>query len=187
MFFGVTNADGTLQDPTPGVIPVYKRPYGLGFTLVVEAARGTSGRPIDISAYAPGSVPGLQMQVTRPLGNGSPAVCDNAEPVFGGVPAVDPPRIEDPESVIDALNDLGCRFIDGAGDPVARSCGDGCVRFDTGDLGCKTVPDAGISQFCGQVSAALEFPPGDTLVTVRVQDGAGSPGAPAQIIVRIAP
>jgi len=189
VFFGVTSADGTLQEPTPGTIPIFQRPFGLGFTLVVEARPGVNRRPIDGNTFAPGGVPGLQIQATRPLGNGSTAVCDNAEPVFGGVPGIDPPRLEDPASIADPLNDLGCRFIDGGGVTAARTCGDGCVRFDTGELGCAGDPTggSGISQFCGQITGALEFPDGDTLVTARVQDVTGNPGAPAQLIVRVAP
>lgn len=190
-FFGVTNADGSVQDATePGTIPVYQRPFGLGFTLIVEARRNREGGPLtDATTFVPGDVPDLQIQVTRPLGNGSAAVCDNEVTNFGGVPGIDPPQLEDPAAIADQLNDLGCRFLDGVGDTLARPCGLGCVRFESGEFGCVSDPEGslGTRQFCGQISGAIEFPAGDTLVSVRVRDQAGLLGPPAQLIVRIAP
>jgi hypothetical protein len=189
-FFGVTSSDDTLQPPSamaPGGIPIYQRNFGFGFSLVVEAKPGTALRDVAINTFVSGGVPDLQIQATRNLGNGSPAVCDNTAdpPGFGGVPGIDPPRLDDPNAIADALNDFGCRFIDGTGDTVGRTCSLGCIKFDTGDFGCAKGDTQ--AQFCAPIGMALQFPSGDTLVTARVRDVAGNLGAPAQLIIRIAP
>ncbi len=190
LYFGITNADDSFQAPTgtdAHGIPVYERPFGFGFSLVVEARHGTSLRDVGTSAYSDGGgTPDLQVQATRPLGNGSPAVCDGEAPTFGGVPAVDPPRLDDPDAIADALNDLGCRFIDGVGVPEGRTCQLGCVRFETGEFGCKAGDDVEV-QFCAPVPMSLTFAAGDTLVSARVRDKVGNLGAPAQLIVRVTP
>lgn len=189
VYFGMTAADDSRQDPSgtdPSGIPIYERTFGFSFSLVVEARRGTSGAPAGTDGILEGDTPDIQVQVTRDLGDGSPAVCDGAEPVFGGVPGIDPPRLEEPAAIADALNDLGCRFIDGTGQPVARICALGCVRFESGEFGCESGNDAEV-QFCAPIPMALSFPPGDTLVSARVRDLAGNLGAARQLIVRIAP
>ena len=109
-----------------------------------------------------------------------------AAPTFGGVPAIDPPRLDDPDAIADPLNDFGCRFIDGQGNTVGRICQLGCVRFESGDYGCQMGDNTEI-QFCAPVSMPLTFPSGDTLVTARVRDQAGNLGAPAQLLVRVTP
>jgi len=185
-FFAVASADDTLQAPTatsPTGIPIYQRLYGSGFVLIVEAQPGGSLRDVGASTFAPGGLPDLQIQATRDLGNGSPAVCDNQAP-FGGVPGIDPPDLGDPSAIADALNDFGCRFNDGTGAPSGRPCSFSCVRFATADSHC--VDDSSQEQFCVQVDMPLQFPDGDTLVTVRVRDVVGHLGPPAQLIVRIA-
>jgi hypothetical protein len=183
-FFGVLLADDSVQPPsgqTRDGIPIYQRPSGFGFSLVVEARESRPASPPLVS-YTSGGPPDLQIQATRPLGDGSLAVCDNAAPHFGGVPAIAPPQIENPTAIADALNDFGCRFVDGGGAAVGRRCADGCVRFDTGEFGCQS---SATVQFCGAISAPLAFRGGDTLVTVRVRGGDGQLGAPAQLIMRI--
>jgi hypothetical protein len=189
LFFGVTSADDTYQPPTgtdPQGIPIYERPFGFGFSLVVETRHGTSNRPVGQRAFTDGAAPDLQVQATQALGNGSTAVCDGEAPTFGGVPAINPPQLDDPDANINALNDLGCRFIDGTGAPEARTCQLGCVHFETGEYGCQA-GDATEFQFCAPVPMALRFPVGETLVSARVRDVAGNLGAPAQVIVRVLP
>ena len=136
------------------------------------------------STFEPGGVPALQIQTTSALGNGSAEVCDVMAPNFGGVPAVNPPQLETPEAIADALNDFGCRFIDGAGATIGRSCAEACVKFVDGEYHC--VNEATDRQFCGPIDMPLEFPPGDTLVSVRVRDALGRLGDVAQILVRVA-
>jgi hypothetical protein len=187
VFFGVLRADGTVVDPN-GVDesgrPVYDRPFGSGFSLVVEAKRGASAKVVGEATFSEPGCPDLQVQVTRPLGDGSPAVCDSVPPDDGGVPAIDPPDLDDDPAACNALNDLGCRFVDGAGHPQGRQCSEGCVLFPSADLGC--VSPGAITQFCALIAKSAEFAIGETLVTARVRDVEGNLGPPAQIIVRIA-
>lgn len=189
----MTKADDTLIAPEPLVDPndpneirIYRRPFGSGFSLVVEARPGVSGRPVGKSTFDGGGCPDFQIQVTRNLGeNPTTAVCDNLPPDAGGVPGISPPRLDDTFETCERLNDLGCRFADGLGNPVGRNCNNeqGCVRFDSGDFGC-VAPDA-TAQFCGFVSKTIEFPAGDTLMTVRARDNQGNLGPAAQMIVRV--
>jgi hypothetical protein len=185
-FFGVTSADDSLQPPSatsPSGIAIYERPFGFGFKLVVEAHGELTAT--EAGTYTVGGTPDLQIQTTRALGDGSPAVCDVEPPNFGGVPGIDPPQLEDPDLIADALNDLGCRFVDGEGAPRGRTCAEGCVRFDDGEGHC--VSDAPNAQFCAPIAMPMAFPEGDTLVTVRVRDRSGRLGSAAQLIIRIAP
>lgn len=185
-FFGLTRADDILLQPvgTENEIPVYEPAFGFAFSIVVEAKPGPSRARVGNSTFAV-DAPDLQIQVTRPLGDGSSLVCDDAPPTLGGVPAINPPNFSSDPAIADRLNDLACRFIDGSGEKVGRQCGDNtaCVLGDDGIFGCVT-GDATI-QFCGFVGQALIFPTGDTLVTVRVRDVQGNLGLPRQLIVRV--
>lgn len=184
--FGLTRADDMLL-PAAGTengIPVYRPAFGFAFSLVVEARPGPTGARVGNSTFSPGA-PDLQIQVTRPLGNASPLVCDDAPPTLGGVPAINPPNFADQGQIVDVINDLACRFIDGSGQKVGRVCGDAnaCVLGPDGLFGCVS-RDASI-QFCGFIGQALTFPRGDTLVTVRVRDVRGNVSANRQLIVRV--
>jgi hypothetical protein len=185
-FLGVLTADNSPLDPTDtqGDVPVYSLVFGTGFILVVETKRGDSQMSPGVSSYEPNGVPDLQIVSSNPLGNGSPEVCDAMPPNAGGVPAVESSAFEDVEAVRDQLNDFGCRFVDGRGNRVARFCSEGCVRFQTGEQGCKS---EATHQFCAVVDAPLAFPPGDTLITARVLDVQGTPGPLKQMIVRVGP
>lgn len=187
VFFGLIRADDTVVDPSgtdASGRPVYDRPFGFGFSLVVEARRGASNRPPSGSTFGQPGCPDLEIQVSRALGDGSTAICDTVPPDDGGVPAIDPPQLDGDDGICDALNDLGCRFVDGAGEAQGRTCSEGCVLFPSGELGC--VSDRATIQFCGRMAKSAEFPVGETLVTTRVRDTAGNFGEPAQIVVRIA-
>jgi hypothetical protein len=183
-FFGVARADGTLVEPTeftPAGVPVYARPLGAGFTVVVEAKPGPSGSAVGISTYQSdlADLPDLQVVASRALGNGSSDVCDYRLPAAGGVPGVDPPRFDD----VNVVNDLACRFRDGTDEPRGRALADACVLFDNGAFGFVR-PDSSV-QFCALVDRAWQFPPGETLLSVRVRDSAGNLSAVSQIIVRV--
>jgi hypothetical protein len=191
-FFGVANANDSLPQPTvPGAIPVYQRSFGSGFQLVVEAVPGNQGAAIFDAKIGGGQTytfpdpPDLQIQATRDLGNGSSAVCDNSPGNFGGVPGIDPPELGDPGAIANALNDFGCRFITGTGATASRPCSESCV-YPFADEVHQCVGSQTARQFCAEIDPPLEFPAGDTLVTVRVRDVAGNLGAPAQLIVRVA-
>ncbi len=181
-YFGVVFSDYPLLTPTPGVIPVFSVPYGSGFYLVVEALPGTDQRPAGLTTEASNGPPDLQIQATRALGDGSPAVCDDMAPTFGGVPAIDPPILDDPGAIVDQLNDFGCRFYDGkTRAPVGHNCAVSCIRPGNHDFECES--DQNAVQFCALIDTPLRFQQGDTLVTVQIRDSAGNLGPPAQLIL----
>lgn len=190
-FFGVLRADNTLIDQVQfddEGRPVYVRPQGSGFVLVVEARRGTSNVAAGASTFDhdptdPALRPDLQITASRPLGNGSTTVCDDRLPTFGGVPALDPPELDDSQETADALNDFGCRFVDGAGEHRGRPQSGACI------LGLDGEYDFAVSlsqiQYCALISVPLSFPPGDTILTARVRDQQGVLGPPRQIVLRV--
>ncbi|MEO8603559.1 MAG: hypothetical protein ABI629_13375 [bacterium] len=186
-FFGLTRADDVLLPSTGAVggVPVFEPSFGFGFSLIVEVRQGTSRRPPGLSTFSDGGLPDLQIQVTRPLGNGSAAVCDDTPPTLGGVPAINPPSFADSPTLNDRVNDLACRFVDGIGAKIGRQCGEvsACVLGTDGNFGCA-IPDSSI-QYCGFVGQILNFPSGDTLVTARVRDTSGNLGPISQMIVRV--
>jgi hypothetical protein len=186
-FIGLTRADDVLIDPTgsSGNIPIFQPLFGYGFSIVVEAKPGVSRARVGSATFIDGDAPDLQVQVTRPLGDGSPLVCDDTPPILGGVPATNPPNFSDDPQVIDRLNDLGCRFIDGSNNKVGRACNEStaCVLGSDGQFGC--VASDTTLQFCGFLGQVLTFPPGDTLVTVRVRDVQGNFGPAKQVIIRV--
>jgi len=189
VFLGVTLADDSLltsNESTPDGVPIYNIPVRSGFSLVVEARRGLSGKAVGDRAFDGFGPPDLQIQTTSQLGNGSEIVCDDGLPNPGGVPPINPPSFDDSPDVIDRLNDLGCRFINGSGDPSGRNCTEqACIRFETGQFGC--VSEEAERQFCGLMTAALSFPLGETLVSARVLDADGNSGPVALLVLRIGP
>ncbi len=195
--FALLAADDSYIEPerTENGIPVYELPFGRFFRIIVEARAGGSRIPPGRDTFRQGAAPSFQIQASRPLGNGSAQVCDGDEPVPGGVPGIDPPSFETTDTVIDALNDFGCRFPDGAPSPspAGRGCNtqEACLRFDDGTFGCQD-PDSEV-QYCSQlISEVEEFLEGDTLLSARVREtqvnGRVALISPvAQIIVRIIP
>lgn len=170
----------------PAGLPVFAHLTGVAFSLVVEGQPGISGKAVGTNAFRSDgmSFPDLEVEVSRQLGDGSPAVCDQSGPTAGGVPAIDPPDFTSMQTNIDAVNDLACRFLNGAGLPGPRKRSDDpCVLFPSGDSGFVSA-DSTI-QYCGFVDRVLEFPHGDTVVTARLVDIDGNPGPPAQIVVRV--
>jgi hypothetical protein len=198
-FFGLTASDDSLLEPDTVVdgVPVYFRPNGAQFSLVVEAKPGADRAPVGQSAYQADlmSFPDLQVEVSQRLGDGSDTVCDRSGSHPGGVPAVDPPNFEPTERNIAAVNDLTCRFLNGQGSPGPRSrTEDPCVKFP-GSEDSGFVKLESTIQYCGFIDRYAEFQPGDTVVTVRLRDecgNAGPPecgnaGPPAQLIVHVGP
>jgi hypothetical protein len=191
-YFGVVRADDTVVDPvdtTLGGVPIYERSAGFGFSLVLEARPGGTKSDIDPSTFNsnpvdPRALPGLQIEVSRPLGDASGAVCDDAEPRIGGVPAIDPADFSPTQSIANAINDLACRFKDGFGLYGGRTkLQDACTTFEDGGFRFKA---AGTTvQYCGMINEKASFPPGDTVVTARVRDVAGNISLLSQIVVRV--
>ncbi len=190
-FFGLTLGDDTLVPPPtagPGGVPVYQRNSNNQFSLVVEAAPGPSGVAVGRSAYQADltSLPDLQVEVSQQLGNGSLAVCDRTGAMAGGVPRIAPLSFAPTTKVIDAVNDLGCRFLNGNGSPVGRAMNEACTKIPPTDDYAFVSPDSTV-QFCAFIDSVLFFQPGDTVVTARVVDQDGNPGPPSQIVVHIGP
>lgn len=185
-FFGITRADDTIVEPSGTAqdgTPIFERPTGAGFNLVIEGRPGATNVAVGTVTFRENGPPDLQILVSKPLGDGSTRVCDRLPPGAGGVPAIDPPMFRDVPEVIDAMNDLGCRFLDGAGQPRGRGKNDACVLKPDG--GFDFVNATSTVQFCGFIDVATRFPPGEARVTVRLRDERGQTGPPAQIILRI--
>src|SRR5262245_55110880 len=73
VFFGVTSADDSLQPVSatdPSGIPIYERPFGHSFKLVIEAVGQLSTDPPPSTFDDTGGTPDLQIQATRDLGDG---------------------------------------------------------------------------------------------------------------------
>jgi hypothetical protein len=192
-YFGLARSDDNPVAPT-GVtdtgIPIYTRAAGSGFSIVVEGRPGPSGVDSGELAYVFGGTtyPDLQVLVSRPLGNGSSAVCDRVAPNAGGVPAVDPPVFDESPAAVGAANDVGCRFLDGSGNPFGRrGADDSCVQSPPDSGTYRFAAANSTIQFCGLVDSTFTFPPGDTYVTVRLRDQLGNVGAPSRIVVRVQP
>jgi hypothetical protein len=190
-FVGLARPDDQLFDPvgmTPEGWPIYERPLGYLFTVVVEAKPGPSRRPVGVNAFRynpsdPTVRPDLEIIVSRPLGDGSLAVCDNALPMLGGIPAS--PNFNQTQAISNAINDFACRFVNGTGMPGGRQIGDACLLFQNGEFGFANSDST--TQFCAGIAEPFDFPSGDTVVSVRVRDSSGVPGPPASFVVRVQP
>ena len=188
-YFAVAAPDGTplqsigVDDESR---PIYQSRLGYAFSLVVEGRPGSEGTAVGETAfdYNPQDAsvrPDLQVLVSQPLGDPSPAVCDNAG--LGGIPAIDPPDFSETQVISDAINDLGCRFKNSAGDPVARGPSDACTMVQTNQV--HFVDANSTVQFCARIDSEFSFPVGDTVVTARLRDADGVIGPVRQIVVRI--
>jgi len=191
-YLGVARADGLALTPSElddQDRPVYRRPLGQGIIVVIEARRGSTGRRVGSNGFDPsGGLPDLQVLVSRPLGDGSPEVCDIEPGNIGGVPATDPLDFNAGLAIADAANDLGCRVNDGTGSPSARAASDeACTRSQSSGFGFGFVDPLSDVQFCIPIASAWSFAEGDTVVAARVRDVAGTVGLPEEMVVRIGP
>lgn len=173
--------------------PVFNQSFGQGMTLVIEGRSGANRQnpgpyPAPYFVNAELHDPDLQVIVSRPLGNGDPEICDTFPPLLGGVPATVPFVFQDTAPALDIIHDLGCRFLDGSGQLIARqSTLEACTRSDEG-FGFGFVDRASRLQFCGLIASAWSFPMGDTIVAARLKDSRTEQfGAPREIVVRIGP
>jgi hypothetical protein len=179
-FFGVAGADGTLlpafgsDDDTA----VFQRSAGFGFRLVLEAVPGANGQQPGMTVFAvdpedPSVRPDLQIEATRPLGNGDPGVCTE-----GGIPGFDPPDFGPTPTVTGALNDFSCAF------EVATAPRRACTADVFGNAVFVT-PLSGVVQYCLLVTGEKAFPLGETTLVAQVRDVGGTVGNPKRIILRI--
>ncbi len=183
-FFGAVRADGTSVDPESvdkKGVPTYLSSGGSGFMLVVEAKPGLSSfEPARrLMAYEPGnpkSRPDLEIETSRDMGDGSPAVCDQMKPEIGGIPGINPPNFAETQRISDAINDLSCRF------ETHVQPDDACTVEKSGDFAFMSKDST--TQYCMLVARAWSFPTGDTLLSVRVRDTQGNPGPVKQMRIR---
>lgn len=194
-YVGLARPDDTIIDPV-GVTgqgwPIYERPFGYLFSIVVEAKPGPSRRRVGLNTFRsslsdPTLRPDFEIIVSRPLGNGSATVCDDMPPMIGGVPASTTFITTQPIS--NAINDFGCRFVDGSGNPGGRGPDEACTMFEDGlsHFVVTQGANASTAQFCAGIAEPFKFPDGDTTVSVRARDVSGVPGAPVSFVVRIRP
>lgn len=191
-YFGVAQADDrpTLPEGFDAQgRPIFSRPLGQGFELIVEGRPGMSRIPVGKNAFTfvandPLVLPDLQILVSRPLGLGTGMVCDNESGALGGIPAKADLAFGDDQTTANAVNDLGCRVNDGRGIPQARlTPGDACTRdAKSGDF--RFVDPRSTTQFCLPIARSWAFPPGDTIVRARLRDEAGLLGETREIVVR---
>ena len=182
-YLGAARADGyttSSSGKNAEGVPIYQNPVGSGFMVVVEAKPGISNLEVGRSIFKydpkdPTSRPDLEIEVNRPLGDGSETVCDARPPKFGGVPAINPPSFAESPAVSAAVNDLSCRF-----ETFIESSAS-CTVNKNGDFSFVS-PDTKV-QFCMVVARAWNFPEGETLVSVRLRDIEGNPGPVSHFIL----
>lgn len=195
-----------LPTPTPGsAIPIYERPVvpnsdppvAYGFRLVVEGAPDPklpncqdSNAPLACTmgtrTYSPGSLPDLQIEASNDLGNGNgnTAICDD---VHGGVSAVNPFDFSPAQE--QSINQFACRFRDDTNDYQGiTDARNACTQVgSSGGYGFVQGSQSKV-QFCvpnGAIGPSMGFPVGDTVVAVRVRDGAGDVSQVKEIIIRV--
>ena len=161
--------------------PIYEWPFGQGFTLVVEARRGQSGRNVARNTYSEnGSAPDLEVLASHAFGNGDPTVCER-DGTAGGIPARPDLDFDGGQAAIDAMNDLGCRAFDRM--PGSTPCTRGNAKSANGPF--ALVSRDSQQQFCIPITRAWALPEGDTIVAARVRDVTGNFGEPREIVLRI--
>ncbi len=181
VFMGLAAADGTVLAPTelsPAGVPIFERRSGAGFQLVIEAVPGSSANAVGMRVFNadsndPRARPDVEVEVSRPLGDGNPGVCTE-----GGVPGFAPVDFSPTQEVADALNDFACVFRV-TGNPVSACTVD---SFGTASFVSQR---RRITQFCQVLDRDRAFAPGETVVTARVKDVAGGIGDRAHLIVRV--
>jgi hypothetical protein len=175
-YFGAARADGTTVEPVQvdkKGIPVYRTGAGSGFMLVIEVKPGESGFEPGRRVFAyvendPTVRPDLEIESTRDLGDGNPAVCDRHRPNLGGIPGINPPSFAETQHVSDAINDFGCRF------ETFIQSDSSCTMTKSGDY--SFVNKDTTTQFCMIVARSWGFAEGKTLLSVRLRDSEGNPG-----------
>ena len=195
LFVGaIANADGCvfccsqscagIPTPTPAIEngrQVFSMRTGQ-FVIVVEGAPGLSTQRVGTS-LEPGADdrPDLQIESSRPMGNGSVAVCDTG-PISsggGGIPGINPPSFQPGNSAIaDTLSDFACRFQQF---PPSSPC-----TFTDASGDPRVIKPGTTAQFCDFMAKTEVFPPGDSLLTVRLRDIAGNTGPAVQVVIRVA-
>ena len=180
-YLGLAGADGTPLDSLGLIdgVPAFFGGSGWGFKLVVEGRQGASGIDPGNDTFSPGPAqrPDLQIESSKPLGDGNPELC------VGGVPAINPLNFGPAQTVTDALNDWGCDFTSAVAPSAA------CTTDNSGEY--AFAGEGTQVQFCLQVPKTLAFPlvntgVSDTVVSVQLRDTSGNIGPLQQIVIRVA-
>ncbi len=191
-YFGLATASGRVLEPASQVdgLPLFEVPRGYGFRIVIEARAGRSAqspgtllpRP-PVTGGASLTPPHIQLQADSDLGDGNPEVCEFVDPnnpraPIGGVPGIAPVSFEFEPGISQTLNDFACR--------LSRFSLGSCVVDTQGAP--SRVAEETTAQVCSwmPVDEDIEFPIGDTTLSVRWLDVDGNPGEVAQIVVRVA-
>jgi len=187
--FGLATADNHVRTPvgqTNDGIPIFDYPNDFGFIIFVEGRPGTNNHGlVNCGLMGGAGVCGngraaLQILASRPLGNGSPAVCDTTVPNIGGVPAPRPDlQFDDSQAVTDAINDLACRF------DVHTTSETACTLDALGNNS-FLFQNIGEGQYCTPVvGSEISFPPGLTLLKAQIQDSFGVVGNQVEIAIQV--
>lgn len=190
-FLGIAKASGQIGPDELSIgetngVPIFLRTQGFGFLIIVEGRRGGDGAlpGSTTSVDAPGdpdALPDLQIILSRAIGdNPTAAVCDHTPPDNGGVPAA--PSFARTVPITDAINDFGCLFVDGNGNPRGRSSTEAC--YVPPDAVPRFVNSLSQIEYCATIARTVAFPKGDTLVTVRLRNVNGIVGQEARMIIR---
>jgi hypothetical protein len=155
---GLARADGYKINPSgknAQGYPIFNNAVGSGFMIVVEAKPGISNLEVGRSIFRHDendatARPDLEIEVNRPLGDGSPDVCDARKPKIGGVPAINPPSFDETPKVSAALNDMSCRF------ETFIESNASCTVDASGDFSYRTQGNPGAVLHGG--GAVVEFP-----------------------------
>lgn len=199
LFFGIANADNVVRTPvgeTEDGKPIFDFPNNFGFIIVAEARAGTSGALPDTcggmltedrgnTAQCGDGRAAIAILADRPLGNGSPAVCDMSPPNLGGVPAVPSLDFSNPQAT-NAINDLACRFDL---HPVSSRA---CTLDERGNFSwvrnTVNAADRTQMQYCSArpvLNAETAFPLGLTRLKLQIKDVAGNVGNQVEIAILI--
>ena len=190
-YLGIASADGTVLQPSVYDYdgrPLYELTSGADVWVVIEARPGSSGEAVGVEAFQwdpddPAVLPDLQVLISKPLGDGSAAVCDEADPT-GGVPGTDPLEYTPTQPVADAINDFGCRVDDGSGE--SRGVTDSAAACTRSAESAPAFFDPTTTvQFCAPIDPALAFPPGGATLKARLRDAQGTLGAERDMIIRV--
>jgi hypothetical protein len=170
-FFGPVNVQGMplpCSGSTPEGVSICPVANGSGFLLVVEGR--PSSAPVGTTTFDPDGLPDLQIQVDEPLGNGSPAVCDNQAPSAGGVAPVSPPDLNFSDR--GPVNDFACRF---SAEP--------CILDQFGEP--RFLDSRSTVQFCATIDSVIGFVSVDNLISLRLRDTDRHVGVVRQLVVRV--
>jgi len=184
-YAGTARADGYGIEPkgkNAQGYPIYVNPVGSGFMIVVEGKPGISNLETGKSIFRyeaddPTARPDIEIQVTRPLGDGSTEVCDARKPRIGGIPAINPPSFAETPQISAAINDFSCRF------ETFIESNASCTVDGSGDFSFLKPKDSKV-QYCMVVARSWAFQDGDTLVSVRLRDIEGNPGPVEHFVLR---